>query len=412
MKNLARLIIYAGLLSSFVVNAAANDETPLDFKILGAQANVIAQNLQPFKSPYSGKNSLVATGDNQATQTYGVYLGARLAANLQLYLDVEDVRGSGISKSSGLAGLTNGDALRTGTVDLGSDPYLARGYLRYSIPLSSETEKKGGDQGQLAGDEAVERIDVKIGRMSAADDFDQNRYENNTRTQFVDSSFINNPAWDYAADTRGYSNGIMVGWINSAFALRFGAYQVATQENGNIFDPDLADAFGLNAELAINDPSDLVGRFLAYYNKGRMGNYAEALSAGTPPSLIADEQPGRVKYGFALNVEQPLAEEGETGLFARLGWNDGANDEFMYTEAETHLSLGAQFAGTVWNRADDRFGIGFALNGLSSAHQAYLNSGGNGFILGDGRLNYSGEEIIEAYYSLGNSFKLAPTLFL
>ena len=107
-----------------------------------------------------------------------------------------------------------------------------------------------------------------------------------------------------------------------------------------------------------------------------------------------------MKYGFAFNLEQPLADDGETGLFARGGWNDGATETFAYTEADRTVSLGAQIAGSAWSRPDDRIGIAIDANGLSAAHADYLAAGGLGFELGDGRLHRGDEIITEAYYSL------------
>ena len=40
-------------------------------------------------------------------------------------------------------------------------------------------------------------------------------------------------------------------------------------------------------------------------------------------------------------------------------------------------------------------------NDLSAAHRNYLAAGGLGFFLGDGRLNYAAEQILESYYSIG-----------
>ena len=45
-------------------------------------------------------------------------------------------------------------------------------------------------------------------------------------------------------------------------------------------------------------------------------------------------------------------------------------------------------------------GAAVYLNGLGRAHRNYLAAGGQGFFLGDGRLNYSSERIIELFYSL------------
>ena len=54
---------------------------------------------------------------------------------------------------------------------------------------------------------------------------------------------------------------------------------------------------------------------------GRLqGGHGIGAAIDTVPDTVADEQPGRTKYGFGMNIEQPLANDGETGLFARLGW--------------------------------------------------------------------------------------------
>ena len=116
------------------------------------------------------------------------------------------------------------------------------------------------------------------------------------------------------------------------------------------------------------------------------------------PDITGTRRPNRRKYGFALNLEQPLSEDGDTGLFARLGWNDGATETFAYTEADWSLSLGAQIGGAGWRRGDDRVGVGVAANGLSDAHADYLAAGGLGFELGDGKLSYRPETIVETYY--------------
>jgi high affinity Mn2+ porin len=38
------------------------------------------------------------------------------------------------------------------------------------------------------------------------------------------------------------------------------------------------------------------------------------------------------------------------------------------------------------------------VNGLSRSHRNYLAAGGLDFIIGDGRLNYAPEQIVETYY--------------
>ena len=128
--------------------------------------------------------------------------------NLQLYVDVELFQGNGISDGIGLAGYVNGDVIRAGSSNLPKIPYLARYYFRYFVPLSSETEKVERSMDQLPGEQPVSRWEIKFGRLALSDDFDQNRYANNNRTQFMNYDFLFNTAWDYAADTRGYTSGL------------------------------------------------------------------------------------------------------------------------------------------------------------------------------------------------------------
>jgi carbohydrate-selective porin OprB len=148
--------------------------------------------------------------------------------------------------------------------------------------------------------------------------------------------------------------------------------------------------------------SGTIVRTLAYLNHARMGNYAEAIAigraTGKTPDIVADDKPGRTKYGYGLNIEQPLADGGETGLFARLGWSDGANESFVFTEVDRAASAGAQVSGVHWSRHDDRLGIAGLVHALSPTHREYLADGGTGFLLGDGALNYGHEEIVEAFY--------------
>ena len=51
------------------------------------------------------------------------------------------------------------------------------------------------------------------------------------------------------------------------------------------------------------------------------------------------------------------------------------------------------------NLLKDFAGIAYVNNGLSDDHKNYLAAGGYGFLIGDGKLNYGHEQIIETYYS-------------
>lgn len=374
--------------------------------LLGTQVNVIGQALRPMRSPYAGPNSLVAGGDSKISDAYGVYSGVNAGHGLQAYLDVEMIRGGGISRVVGLAGPTNGDVLRQGTIDLGSGPYVARAFVRYTRSFSShQRDTLTAAPDQIPGTVSSNRLEITAGKFAVTDLFDVNRYANSTRQQFMNWSLFQNTAWDFAADTRGYSNGVAIAWIHPEWTLRAGSFQMPHEANGNVFDSDLKRARGDQLELTLTMPrTRTIGRILGYVNHARMGNYAEALaigaSLGRPPDIAADDRPGRKKYGFGLNLEQPLTDEGQTGVFARFGWDDGKTESFAFTEVDRHISAGAQVSGAHWGRADDRIGFAGVREGIVAVHRAYLAAGGVGFLLGDGRLTYRPEQILEGYYRL------------
>jgi high affinity Mn2+ porin len=384
-------------------------------RLLGAQVTFIGQRLLPFSAAYSGPRSLVKQGDTQQTDTYGLYFGSQLTGRLQGYFDVEVARGHGISMAEGLAGITNGDVIRQGSANLGQEPYVARAFLRYVAPLSKETEPVERGLDHFPSPQPTARFEVKFGKLALTDDFDQNRYANATRTQFMNWGLFNNTAWDYAADTRGYTYALYLGWVHPRWALRLASGQMPLQANGNVFDRSVKDARGDNLELTLNPrPEGTILRLLVFENRARMGSYRAAVQRvrdhGGTPDVVADDRPGRTKKGWGFNLEQPLADRGETGAFVRLGWNDGRNEDFVFTEADRHASAGLQVAGNRWRRERDRVGLAAVIHGISRDHRAYLASGGLGFLLGDGALRYGPEQVLEVYYRFqaGDHVQIGP----
>ena len=373
-------------------------------QLLDTQYTFVDQHQDSLRSPYAGPLSLRASGDTERSHTFGAYVGVPLPWHLQFYFDMEMFKGEGVSGATGMAGLPNGDVIRSGTANLGKRPYVARRVLRYSLPLGEETEDVAAAQDQLAGKEATQRIEVKFGKFAVSDDFDKNRYANATRAQFMNWALFNNAAWDFAADTRGYTNGIMLGWVQPSWSLRYGLFQMPHEANGQTLEWPLARARGEQVEWDWTPVKDgFVLRLLAFRNIARMGIYRDAIVSaqenGTVPDIRADDEEGRRKHGYTANAELPLADDGDTGLFARVGWNDGRNESFAFTEADRALSLGAQLSGSHWGRSEDRLAIAFAANGISHDHRDYLAAGGSGFLVGDGRIDYGRERIVEIYYA-------------
>jgi high affinity Mn2+ porin len=371
--------------------------------LVGAQYTFVRQHQSRLDSPYQGRLSLDPNGDTEQTHTIGLYLGWALTSWAQVYLDTEKFMGAGVSGSVGLGGLTNGDVVREGAAGLPKVFYIARQYVRLMLPLGPGTTPVERGQDQLAGTEAATRLEFKFGALAASDDFDHNRYASSTRTQFMNWSLWDNTAWDYAADTRGYTYGAVFGFVSPRWSLKYGAYLMPFKANGQELENAPGRARADNLELTLSPTeSGTVLRLLAYRNLARMGDYREALriaaETATVPDIVADDRERRRKYGFGVNVEQPLADDGETGVFARVGWNDGNTESFAFTEVDRLLSLGGQLSGSHWTRTADRVGAALAVEGLSGPHRDYLAAGGSGFLLGDGTLTYAHEQILELYY--------------
>jgi len=382
---------------------------------LGFQVTFINQQLFKFRSPYQGPNSLISQNENELTDTYTLYAGARFAPGLEAFVNPEMARGKGISSGLGLAGFTNGDVVRNPA--LGMNPYLARYFMRYTVATGHGEEQIQPGENQIVGMRPIHRLVLTAGKLATNDLFDVNSYANSTRTQFMNWALINNAAYDYAADTRGYTQGVALEWINPDWALRIGRFQMPKVANGIDLQENLEHFHGDQAELELHPKvgrmkTPAVVRLLGYVNVAHMGNYAATVAlarqTGTTPDITKTERNSAVKYGFGLNFEQALADEGATGIFGRYGWNDGTTESYVYTEADRSASLGFQLSGAHWHRKDDRWALALAQNDLSGPHKEYLAAGGLGFLLGDGRLNYAPEQILETYYN----FQVAPPLTL
>jgi high affinity Mn2+ porin len=371
---------------------------------LSGQANFISQGHPTFNAPYTGPNSLSPDAQYVTSRVLTLYTGLRLTNTTDFFLDLEETGGNGIGQALGIAGFPNLDVVRNPT--LSHDPYFARVMFHQMIPLSSETVDAERGPLQLAGSVPVRRLDIRFGKMSTVDWFDVNSVGSDSHLQFMNWALDNNGAYDYAADTRGYTYGLELEYNDRDWALRYGAMLMPKIANGIHLDADFARARGDNFELEYRRewlPGHLtVVRPLAFVNHADMGSYREAIQAylagETPfPDITAFRKQGRVKYGFGWNMEQEFS-KGLRG-FARIGWNDGHTESFAYTEIDQTVSAGADLRGSFWRRRYDKVGAAFVSNGISGDHAEYLKLGGVGFLLGDGNLNYGRENIIETYYN-------------
>jgi hypothetical protein len=371
---------------------------------ISGQANIIMQWHSDFPASYSGANSLHSQAENATSKLYTLYLGYELTPNTEVFANAESAGGHGLSNALGVAGFTNLDVVRN--PQLSQNPYLARLILRQIIPLSEDRVTAERGPFNLATSLPARRLEFRVGKFSLVDFFDLNTWGQDSHLQFLNWTVDNDGAYDYAANTRGYTDSVLVEYDDHWWTVRFAESLMPKVANGINLDADIARARAENVEFEARGKRIAhragVVRLTSYLNHADMGNYnaaiANFLAGKTPkPDIMATRQQGRHKYGFGLNFEQEITSQ--IGAFGRLGWSDGRNESFAYTEVDRTLELGAFSKGDSWHRRSDRAGVVFSMNGIVAAHQNYLALGGDGFLLGDGALTYGYEKIFESFYT-------------
>ncbi len=374
---------------------------------ISGQANIVFQWHPTFPAKYTGPNSLTPGAQSATTHVLTLYTGYELTGTTEVFLDVEYATGGGIGHAFGLAGYTNLDSVRTVSgAQLSTAPYLARLMIRQIIPLTDERVEADRDELNLATSLPARRIEFRLGKFDLADFSDANRWASDSHLQFLNWTVDNDGAWDYAANTRGYTDGLLVEYDDHWWTVRLAEVLEPKEANGINLDADVARAHASNLEFEAR--GSLIAhragviRLLSYLNTADMGSYEEANTDYadhiTPtPDIIFTRRQGRHKYGFDLNFEQTVTTN--FGVFGRLGWSDGHNESWAYTEDDRTILLGGFFNGAQWHRKNDRGGFAFVANGIARDHQIYLANGGLGFLLGDGGLTYGPEKIFEGFYT-------------
>jgi len=373
------------------------------------QFTVIGQKHSGFPSPYKGENSLTDSVEPTAVSlTSTLFLGRRLWKGAAIYVDPEVAGGKGLSFATGVAGALNGETYRVGATE--PQVFIARAYLQQHIPIGNTGyENVPDDLNQIADRVPSSRITISAGKFAISDFFDDNSYSKDPRTQFFNWSIWANGAWDYPADTRGYTCGIVAELIKPSWAIRVSSVAVPRIANYHLMEYNIPGAHSETLEfehkISINKRDGNL-KLIVSNTRSRAPSYKEGINA-----LITNDQflldvisgdaennsYGGKKFGLGLNIEQELTNE--IGFFSRIGWNDGKYASWAFTEIDQTLTAGLSIKGNWWKRGGDVFGIAIANNGISSGHRNFLTDGGYGFIIGDGQLNYGHETIIESYYS-------------
>jgi len=372
------------------------------------QTTFLPQGYPAFHAPYSGPNSLTPAPQIQETWSNSLFLNARLWDGGEVYYNPELLQGFGLNNTLGVAGFPSGESQKS------NFPYphynTSRLFVRQTFGFGGEQEELASGPLQLAGKADVSRLTLQAGKFSVIDVFDGNSYAKDSRKDFMNWSIWAPGAFDYAADKLGLTYGVTAELNQKQWALRAGYFLMDAVSNSNNFDTRVFQRGEYLVELEtryslFSQPGKL--RTIAWFNSAFSGSYRETLDNPALNLDIAQTRKGRIKYGYVINLEQALSDE--VGLFGRWSWNDGKTEIMAFTDIDASLSLGTSIKGARWGRPDDVIGIAGAINALSRDHRDFLAAGGLGPLIGDGRLNYRRERILETYYAFALNKQLTLT---
>jgi high affinity Mn2+ porin len=384
------------LLLSLAATAAADDEI---FGVHG-QFTYVEQDTSGFNAPYRGPNSLSPNSGAETTDAT-LYVGARLWPGAEAWLNGELDQGHGLDDTLGAAGFPSGEAYKVGK----NQPYLRlqRAFVRQTFNLQTPSEQVEGAANQLRGSQSSDRVVITIGKFSVVDIFDTNRYAHDSRGDFLNWTAIDTGTFDYAADAWGYTAGAAIEWYTHSWTLRGGLFDLSDVPNSVHLEPGFHE---FQVDLELEHRHEIAGRagrvlLTAFESRGRMGLLDEAIAVAAnygEPVDIAALRRYRSRGGLSFGVEQELAPE--LGAFIRAGKAAGNVETYEFTDVDRTLAVGLSLQGARWRRANDTIGIAAVNNAISGVREAYLNAGGLGILVGDGRLPHPGpEQIIESYYS-------------
>lgn len=370
---------------------------------LSGQMNFIFQANPPFSAKYSGPNSFQNRYNKATGRVITLYAGMQLGSTTEFLVDGEEAAGLGLSSVLGIGGFTNQDAVRDAS--LTGTPYLARAMIHQVIALSHGKSEAARGPFSTFTELPNRRLEIRAGKFAITDFFDINSIGSDSHLQFMNWAINQNGAYDFTADSRGYTWGVLAEYQSPSWGLRFAEALMPGPQNGGPLVWNLHKANTSNAEFELHRgllrrPG--IVRLLGWVNHANMGIYQYAidqyLAGKTPVPEIADH-PLQVttKYGFGVNAEQSLTPN--ITAYGRFGWNNGKTESWSFTEIDQTFSGGVGLLGPLWKRNNDRAGVAFASNGISSVHARYLALGGLGFILGDGSLKYVRENLMETYYT-------------
>ncbi len=398
----------AVLLPSLAQSAASADESapetgqeaPHQRIAVHGQLTYVEQEDSGFRAPYRGLNSLTPDRGKE-TADASLFIGVALWVGAEAWMNPEIDQGFGLDNTLGVAGFPSGEAYKVGR----HQPYLRlpRIFVRDTFNGVGERTPVEASANWLAGEQTADRWVVTLGKFAVTDIFDNNQYAHDPRGDFLNWAAVDGGAWDYAADAWGFTVGAVVEWYRGAWTLRAGTFDLSNVPNSLHLEPGFHEFQMIFEAEHRHEIAGQPGKLMvtAFDSRGRMGLLNEAVQlaerSGAPVD-VAQVRRYRSRLGGVLSLEQQLA--ADLGLFVRVSKAAGNVEAYEFSDIDRSVAAGLSLRGSAWGRAHDKVGLAAINNGISAAREQYLNAGGLGILIGDGKLPHpASEEILETYYS-------------
>ncbi|HEX9101442.1 MAG TPA: carbohydrate porin, partial [Polyangia bacterium] len=365
-------------------------------------------------------NSLSTDYERSFTGSFTLFFGVKLWRGAEVYFVPEVISERALSNLRGLGGsIQNFELQKTGAET--PTLYRARLYFRQTIELGGSHVLVDSNPMQLGARIDRRRLVFTLGNFSALDLFDRNTVNFDPRRTFFNIAFMTHSSWDFGADARGYTWGLVGEFYWDDWAVRIGRMQPPQTPNNLPVDfrfwDYYSDTFELEHDHTIKGRPGAV-RLLGYHNHTHTGRFADAIAAyAADPSQNAGNCGSRSTYnsgnftapdlcwvrrgtdkgGVGINLDQAVTKD--VGLFFRAMISDGASEVDAFNSADRDLSFGAVAGGRPWRRPFDQAGAAFALAWISDIHARYLAMGGVDGFIGDGHLRQAPEGVVDLFYS-------------
>ena len=262
----------------FLICALSAFRASAEDAALRFQATVAVQAHPSFAARYSGQNSMQPDAESATSVVMDLSGGLRLWRGAEAWFQPELAGGRGLSSTLGIAAFPSGEVYRVGN----PEPTIvaARIFLRQVIGLGGGRVPVAPAMNQLAGERDRDALTITAGKLAVPDFMDGVPLANDPHTRFMSWGLWASAAYDYPADTRGYTWGAAADLSIDWWSARAGIFLEPKSANGLPMEWDVRRARGLAAEFEARfslGGRDGAARVLGFLNDARMGSYRQAI---------------------------------------------------------------------------------------------------------------------------------------